>query len=543
MPYPNEHAARIKPPKGYDKFRRQRMTDGVDAIYGIKADGKSEVQSLRFDKTKFSETQAKQWLKKNNFKSILFEPSSGEERKMAMSPEDLNDMQVSPQIPPRDREMYAMKDVYTTAEKAEARAKEMGGEGSHEHEHMVDDKKIVLYMPFPSHDEYLKAVEETDEETDDMGMKKDEEVKDKVTAGDVHIEKPFTQLECDCEDAKPNCDCDKTETSANEYSLEQTFNIQGIEIFSEGEWNGDTYGKEDLENMVSSFGKTGFEPPVKIGHNEEQPELKDGQPALGYIDKIYIEGKKLLADFKELPKKVYEAMKRGNYKRVSSEIYWNYAKDGKVFDRVLKAVALLGAEVPAVTNLESITGLYSKDNSKLKIYDKGVDIVDNNEQKDYSIEVAQLKEELDKVNQEKAEAIQQLKEKDDVMKSDAITSYMKELKADGKVLPVFEKELVALMSHSSDEKVFKYSENDTEVELSQFELCKKIFSSIPSLIEFSELSEAADIPEDYSNAGVEADRRAKLYMENGKADNYRDALYAILAKDEELKEKYEKEGK
>lgn len=519
------------------------MTDGVDAIYGIKADGKSEVQSLRFDKTKFTETQAKQWLKKNNFKSILFEPSSGEERKMAMSPEDLNDMQVSPTIPPRDREMYAMKDVYTTAEKAEARAKEMGGEGSHEHEHMVDDKKITLYMPFPSHDEYLKAVEEMEEETtDDMGMKKEEEVKDKVTAGDVHIEKPFTQLECDCDEGKAKCDCEKTETSANEYSLEQTFNINGIEIFSEGEWNGDIYKRDDLEKMVSSFGKTGFEPPVKIGHNEEQPELKDGAPALGYIDKIYIEGKKLLADFKELPKKVYEAMKRGNYKRVSSEIYWNYAKDGKVFDRVLKAVALLGAEVPAVTNLESITGLYSKDNSELKIYDKGVDIVDN-EQKDYSIEVAQLKEELDKVNQEKDDAIQQLKEKDDVIKSESINSYMKELKAEGKVLPVFEKELVALMSHSSDEKVFKYSEDDTEIELSQFELCKKIFSSIPSLIEFSELSEAADIPEDYSNAGVEADRRAKLYMENGKADNYRDALYAVLAKDEELKEKYEKEGK
>ena len=153
--------------------------------------------------------------------------------------------------------------------------------------------------------------------------------------------------------------------------MEQTFNINGIEIFSEGEWNGDIYKRDDLEKMVSSFGKTGFEPPVKIGHNEEQPELKDGAPALGYIDKIYIEGKKLLADFKELPKKVYEAMKRGNYKRVSSEIYWNYAKDGKVFDRVLKAVALLGAEVPAVTNLESITGLYSKDNSELKIYESG----------------------------------------------------------------------------------------------------------------------------------------------------------------------------
>ena len=66
---------------------------------------------------------------------------------------------------------------------------------------------------------------------------------------------------------------------------------------------------------------------------------------------------------------------------------------------------------------------------------------------------------------------------------------------------------------------------------------------MPSLIEFSELSEAADIPEDYTNAGVEADRRAKLYMEKGKADNYRDALYAVLDKDEDLKNQYDKEGK
>ena len=459
---------------------------------------------------------------------------------MAIDRERLDDMEISQDtIPARDRELYAMEDVYTTPELAIERAKEMGGEGSHEQTYVIDDKQVSLYMPFPTHEEYLEVKSRSEEKEEEV---EEVEVKEEVTAGDVHIKKPFSQLECDCDEGKTTCDCEKTETTANEYALEQTFNIQGIEIFSEGKWNGDTYNKEDLENMVSSFGKTGFEPPVKLGHNEEQPELKDGSPALGYINKIYVEGKKLLADFKELPKKVYEAIKRGNYKRVSSEIYWNYAKDGKVFDRVLKAVALLGAEVPAVTNLESITGLYSKDNSKLKIYEKGVDIV-NNEEKDYSIEVAQLKEELEKSNQEKADAIQLLKEKDEVIKTDAITSYMKELKADGKVLPVFEKELVALMSHSSDEKIFKYTEDDTELELSQFELCKKIFSSIPSLIEFSELSEAADIPEDYTNAGVEADRRAKLYMEKGKADNYRDALYAVLDKDEDLKNQYDKEGK
>ena len=98
--------------------------------------------------------------------------------------------------------------------------------------------------------------------------------------------------------------------------------------------------------MIENFEQTGFQPPLKLGHNEAQPEMKDGEPALGYVDKIYKEGSKLLADFKEIPKKVYEAMKRGNYKRVSSEIFWNYKNNGKVLDRVLKAVSQSRSSTP-----------------------------------------------------------------------------------------------------------------------------------------------------------------------------------------------------
>lgn len=52
MPYPNEHACRLKPPGGYDKIRRvncDQKHDGkcIDVIYGIK-EGKSEIQALRF---------------------------------------------------------------------------------------------------------------------------------------------------------------------------------------------------------------------------------------------------------------------------------------------------------------------------------------------------------------------------------------------------------------------------------------------------------------------------------------------------------------
>lgn len=76
-PYPNEHAARLKDPSQYDSFARKNdeLGDGIDAIYGIK-DGKTELQAIRFDKTKFSVAEAKEWLKSHQFEPIEFEEAS-----------------------------------------------------------------------------------------------------------------------------------------------------------------------------------------------------------------------------------------------------------------------------------------------------------------------------------------------------------------------------------------------------------------------------------------------------------------------------------
>jgi hypothetical protein len=81
-PYKNEHAARIKEPGQYDSFARKNnyFKDGIHAIFGIKKkDDKkvSEVQSIRFDKNKFTVKQAKKWLKDNGWKYIKFEPAEG----------------------------------------------------------------------------------------------------------------------------------------------------------------------------------------------------------------------------------------------------------------------------------------------------------------------------------------------------------------------------------------------------------------------------------------------------------------------------------
>lgn len=81
MPFPNEHAARQNDPKKYETFRRGTLPGapaGVSVIWGIRnVYGKrtSEIQSLRFDRTKFSVDEAKKWLKDHNFKTSI-EPAS-----------------------------------------------------------------------------------------------------------------------------------------------------------------------------------------------------------------------------------------------------------------------------------------------------------------------------------------------------------------------------------------------------------------------------------------------------------------------------------
>lgn len=127
---------------------------------------------------------------------------------------------------------------------------------------------------------------------------------------------------------------------------EKMFSILGVEIFKVGRWNGDDYQQSDLDEMVRNFNKVGFKPPVKLGHDE-----KSGDQAFGWIDKIYRKGEKLFADFIDIPEKVYKLIKDRGYDAVSSEVFWNLERNGKTYRRALKAVALLGAETPAVSDL------------------------------------------------------------------------------------------------------------------------------------------------------------------------------------------------
>jgi hypothetical protein len=86
MPYPSEHAARINDPKKYEKVRREndKFGSGIDAIWGITADGKAELQAIRFDASKYTAEQAKKWCEENDFTPMMFEPAEKNEEKMTV---------------------------------------------------------------------------------------------------------------------------------------------------------------------------------------------------------------------------------------------------------------------------------------------------------------------------------------------------------------------------------------------------------------------------------------------------------------------------
>lgn len=150
--------------------------------------------------------------------------------------------------------------------------------------------------------------------------------------------------------------------------------MKGVDIFAVGKWNGDAYNRKDLRDMVESFYRLNMKVPLKLGHSEMQRWFgqDDGAPALGWIDNLYEDNGKLFADFTGVPDVIAEMMQKDLYRGKSAEIYWDFtSSDGKVYPRVLRAVALLGADPPAVNTLGDLKEVLMSDATRSVTYSDG----------------------------------------------------------------------------------------------------------------------------------------------------------------------------
>ena len=125
-----------------------------------------------------------------------------------------------------------------------------------------------------------------------------------------------------------------------------------VEVMSVGTWKQTKFTLETLKEIAGNFKKLKevIKPPVKLGHSETV-----GAPALGWVTDMKVKGNKLFAYLDNVPEVLMTAIKKKLYRRVSSEIMFGFKYKGKNFGKVFSGLALLGAEVPAVKDLEDLT--------------------------------------------------------------------------------------------------------------------------------------------------------------------------------------------
>lgn len=142
--------------------------------------------------------------------------------------------------------------------------------------------------------------------------------------------------------------------------------IQQLEIFGAGTHKAAT-GKitvttDDLDAIVDAFnslkGTNIVRPHLKLGHTEAQKWFgqENGIPALGWIEKVWREGTKLLANVSDVPNALVDLIRQRRFHNVSAEVFWDQPieHEGRKYSRVLSAVAILGTEMPAVKDLAGL---------------------------------------------------------------------------------------------------------------------------------------------------------------------------------------------
>jgi hypothetical protein len=129
-----------------------------------------------------------------------------------------------------------------------------------------------------------------------------------------------------------------------------------------------------LDIIISNFHKLKdtLSPPLKLGHDEKQALVQNsGFPSAGWITglKRKVATNKLLAYFSNVPEQIVQLIESGAYRRISAELYNNYIDPDtkEEFGPTMRAVSILGADVPRIKTLDDLTVIYHSDKLPYKI--------------------------------------------------------------------------------------------------------------------------------------------------------------------------------
>ena len=325
----------------------------------------------------------------------------------------------------------------------------------------------------------------------------------------------------------------------------KTYDLNEVEIFKAGHWNGDEYTEGDIEELEKNFSELSqlVKPYLKLGHDNNQTLLqKDGYPSAGWITNVKKKGKSLFADIKNIPEKVYELINRKAYGRFSPEIFIGLKHGEKKYGKVLKALSLLGAQTPAIMELGDFINLYENYNyDAVKIYDswseKKMEDKKKEEVKTFEAEYQTAIKEKEQISKAYEELQAKVSGIEKQRKSEKIEAMLKKFSHEGKILPSQIPIVSALIADMGDVKEFEYVENNEKKKIGgdPIDMVEKLFSLNPKIVEFGATSHAGDKSfgktdfnaMDYSEQGEYIDKKTKELMKEDKNLSYVDAYKQV----------------
>lgn len=349
--------------------------------------------------------------------------------------------------------------------------------------------------------------------------------------------------------------------------------LKRVEIFATGRWKGNkeiTVTSADLDDMVASFNDlsskvSGYKPFLKLGHTEQQKYFgqKTGAPNLGFIERIWREGEKILADFGNVPDELLALIEQRRYNTVSIEMYPSIEHEGKTFKNVLTAVALLGAELPAVKGLKELAeSLFAEDplvfGSGVLTFQQETQALFTQEQVDalvaaavakaektaadaaaatFAAERTGLEAQVTKLTDERNAAQKALFDFEQATTKAEITAVVDGAIKDGKIAPKDKADYIAMGESMLGATKVKLASG----EVSGLDAFKAMVGKLGKVVTLGE--QGSTSAEQAADAGAEVDKRARALMSKDTKLNYADARRVVLSEDKELAERYSNIGR
>jgi len=304
-----------------------------------------------------------------------------------------------------------------------------------------------------------------------------------------------------------------------EETREETVDFNDIEIFSTGTWEGkgsrpggDIIDEEYLDKIVDSYNKIGnkVKPRLRLSHDKNASDGLTGMAALGWITDLKRKGKSLTANFKSVPKKIAKLIDNKAFGRFSPGIWEKMNINGEMIDNVLDHVALLGADIPANTDLNDFIDLYYDGTEKegLKSYTKKIPQEEKKMEEnkmeelegklaEYEKKEAEIESKLKEFEQKEKEYEEKIKEyaqKEVEAYAQKVDAYLDSAIKEKKILPS-QKHVLMAMASISDQRTYSYIENDEQrtIEGSSFDLLKEFIDNQQPVIDSNESSQPVEV--------------------------------------------------